>query len=197
MFFPVSRFMGSLKNSYLKMHKSFILPALFILILSCNPTSNQIGSDTTYNLVGTWKFAADQLLDSNYNVIKEDTAVDGLLIYTAEGKMSVQFIWKDRRGPVMGDSIMKQDGFSAGLGLGNNTWSHELSRLFIDTYEGYFGNYEIDNETNTVSHILSGSLRPDKAGTVKKRIFKLQSDSLFLRSADADDRWGVLCVRVR
>lgn len=179
------------------MHKIHILPALFILLLSCNPSLKQNDSVTKNNLVGTWKFVADQLLDSTYHVLKEDTAVDGLLIYTPEGKMSVQFIWKGSRVPFMNDSIMKQDGFSTGLGLGNNTWSPEMSRLFIDTYEGYFGDYEIDNDTQTVSHILSGSLRPDKAGAVKKRIFKLIGDSLFLRSADSMDRWGVLCVRVR
>jgi hypothetical protein len=92
---------------------------------------------------------------------------------------------------------MKQDGFSTGLGLGNNTWSPVLSRLFIDTYEAYFGDYEIDSKTNTVSHILSGSLRPDKMGTVKKRIFQLRGDTLLLRSVDPLDSWGVLCVRNR
>jgi hypothetical protein len=147
--------------------------------------------------VGTWRFVADQLLDSTHHVLKEDTTVDGLLIYTAEGKMSVQFIWKGSRAPFLHDSIMKQDGMSTGLGLGSNTWSPEQARLLIDTYEAYFGDYIIDWNTQTVSHILSGSLRPDKKGAVYKRIFQLSDDSLRLRSADPINRWGVLCVRVR
>lgn len=179
------------------MRKILILPALYILLLSCNPTVEQKDPVTDNNLVGTWKFVADQLLDSNYQVIKEDTAVDGLLIYTSERKMSVQFMWNDSRASVMNDSIMKQDGMSTGLGLGSNSWSLEQSRQLIDTYEAYFGDYEIDWNTSTVSHILSGSLRPDKEGTVKKRIFQLRGDTLFLRGADPVDRWGVLCVRKR
>ena len=179
------------------MSKYRILPALFMLLLSCNPAVKQTDPVTENNLIGTWKFIADQLLDSTYQVVKEDTAVDGLLIYTPDGKMSVQFIWKGSRANLMHDSIMKQDGMSTGLGLGNNTWSLDQARQLIDTYEAYFGDYEVDWNTHTVSHIISGSIRPDKAGGVKKRIFKLTGDTLLLRSADPMDNWGVLCVRNR
>jgi len=179
------------------MRKIHFLPALFILLLSCNPKVEQKETVTENNLVGTWKFIADQLLDSSYHVIKEDTAVDGLLIYTPDGKMSVQFIWKRSRVSIMHDSIMKQDGMSTGLGLGNNTWTLDQSRQLIDTYEAYFGDYQVDWSTHTVSHIISGSIRPDKAGIVKKRIFKLTGDTLLLRSADPMDSWGVLCMRNR
>lgn len=179
------------------MSKNKILPALFMLLFSCNPSMKQKEQVTENNLIGTWKFIADQLLDSSYQVIKEDTSVDGLLIYTPDGKMSVQFIWKGSRANLMNDSIMKQDGMSTGLGLGNNTWSLDQSRQLIDTYEAYFGDYQVDWNTQTVSHIISGSIRPDKAGVVKKRIFKLTGDTLLLRSADPMESWGVLCVKNR
>lgn len=179
------------------MHKIHILPAIIIFLLSCNSAVEQKDPGTEKQLVGTWKFVADQLLDSNNHVIKEDTAVDGLLIYTPEGKMSVQFSWNGSRANLMNDSIMKQDGMSTGLGLGSNTWSLEQARQLIDTYEAYFGDYQVDWDTHTVSHIISGSIRPDKAGIVKKRIFKLSGDSLLLHSADPLEKWGVLCVRNR
>lgn len=179
------------------MHKVQLFPAIILFLLSCNSSVEQKYPGTKKQLVGTWKFVADQLLDSNYQVIKEDTAVDGLLIYTPEGKMSVQFSWKGSRANLVNDSIMKQDGMSTGLGLGNNTWSQDQARQLIDTYEAYFGDYQLDWDTHTVSHIISGSIRPDKAGIVKKRIFKLTGDTLMLRSADPMERWGVLCVRNR
>ena len=179
------------------MHKIHILPALIMFLFSCNSAVEQKDPGTEKQLVGTWKFVADQLLDSNYQVIKEDTAVDGLLIYTPDGKMSVQFSWNGSRVPMMDDSIMKQDGMSTGLGLGNNTWSLDQARQLIDTYEAYFGDYRVDWNTHIVSHIISGSIRPDKAGIVKKRIFKLSGDSLLLHSADPLEKWGVLCVRNR
>jgi len=174
-----------------------ILLSFFILLLSCNSPVKQNDQETEKNLAGTWKFIADQLLDSTNHVIKEDTAVDGLLIYTPDGKMSVQFTWKGKRAPLMNDTLMKQDGMSTGLGLGTNTWSLEQSRQLIDTYEAYFGDYQVDWNTRTVSHILSGSLRPEKTGNIKKRIFQLMGDTLLLRSADPTDSWGVLCVRSR
>lgn len=179
------------------MHKIHLLPALIIFLLSCNPAVEQKDPVTEKQLVGTWKFVADQLLDSNYQVIKEDTAVDGLLIYTPDSKMSVQFGWNGSRANLMNDSIMKQDGMSTGLGLGSNTWSLQQTRQLIDTYEAYFGDYQVDWDTYTVSHIISGGIRPDKAGTVKKRIFKITGDTLLLRSVDPMDNWGVLCVRNR
>jgi Lipocalin-like domain len=186
-------------HNYLKrnMDKVLIVATFCFLIISCETSVKQKEPVAQNQLVGTWKFIADQLLDSTFQVIKEDTAVDGLLIYTPDGKMSVQFIWKGSRGAIIHDSIMKQDGMSTGLGLGNNTWSLDQARQLIDTYEAYFGDYQVDWNTQTVSHIISGNLRPDKAGVVKKRIFKLTGDTLLLRSADPMESWGVLCVRNR
>jgi hypothetical protein len=167
-----------------------------MIMVACN--SNEKAAIASENqIVGTWHFVADQLLDKNNALIKQDTAVDGYLIYTAEGKMSVQLLWKAARNSLMNDTIMNQAGFSPGLGLGYNQWNLEQTRLMIDTYEAYYGDYSIDLNTNTVSHILSGNLRPEKAGIVYKRIFAVKGDSLLLRSSDSADHWGVVCLKVR
>jgi hypothetical protein len=68
-------------------------------MFSCNSPVKQDDPVVENQLKGTWKFVADQLLDSTYHVIKQDTTVDGLPIYTDEGKMSVQFNWKGSRSP--------------------------------------------------------------------------------------------------
>lgn len=69
-------------------------------------------------LTGSWKFIADQQVDGNGNVIDEDKNVDGLLVYTPSGQMSVQLVWFDLRQPLITDTVMKADG--APFGSGHN-----------------------------------------------------------------------------
>ena len=89
---------------------------LLIFTLSCHTTRNKPAAESENKLTGSWKFIADQLLDSADHVIKQDTAVTGLLIYTPGGKVSVQFLWKGTRVPVLNDTSMNKDGKSNGLG---------------------------------------------------------------------------------
>lgn len=169
---------------------------LLIGMQSCNTVTTKPGNENENKLAGSWKVVADQLLDSSYHVIDQDTNIAGLIIYMPDGKMSAQILWKGIRSPIMTDSIMQHDNAAtATLGLGFNTWTFEQTRKLIDTYDSYFGNYTVDWKTNIVTHIMTGNLRPEKEGTVYKRIFKLKGDSLFLRSKDPASRWQVACVR--
>ena len=165
-----------------------------ILFQACNPPGSTSENEKVV-LAGSWKFVADQELDSNNLIVKEDTNVDGLLIYTADGKMSVQLLWQGTRKPMITDSIMNQDGISSGLGLGTNTWTTDQARLIIDTYDAYFGNYSVDWEHNIVTHIIDGNLRPEKNGTTYRRVFTVQDDTLLLRSTDLSKRWQTKWVK--
>ena len=161
-----------------------VLFVLVVTIQSCN--TNQKQAHNTNALVGSWKFVADQELDNSNHVIKEDTNVSGLLIYTADGKMSVQLLWHGSRASLISDTIMNQDGKSLGVGLGNNSWTLDQSRQIIDTYDAYFGDYATDWDNKIVTHRISGNLRPEKEGTSYKRAFENVADTLFLKSADPD-----------
>jgi hypothetical protein len=171
------------------------IPILLIIFFSCNSAKIEIEEQNTNDLAGEWQAVSDQLLNSAGSVIMQDTVVTGLLIYTADGKMSAQILWKGIRSSLMNDSIMKQDGVSTGLGIGSNTWSPEQARKLIDSYDSYFGDYSVDWKTNIVTHTMSGNLRPEKEGTVYKKLFKIKDDSLFLRSTDTASRWQVAWVR--
>ncbi len=164
------------------------LYALFIssVFLQCCKTADKKSDNP---LTGSWNFIADQEIDSAGNVTSQDTSVNGLLIYAPDGKMSVQLLWKGTRAPIINDSIMKQDGSSPGLGLGSNSWDIEQARKIIDTYDAYFGVYSIDKNKNEVTHTISGNLRPEKAGSSYTRSFRINGDSLFLRSTYKNMRW--------
>jgi len=159
--------------------------ALVVTIQSCQ-TASQKRENYNNSLIGSWKFIADQDLDNSNHVKNEDTNVRGLLIYTADGKMSVQLLWYRSRTSLVNDTIMNQDGKSFGVGLGNNNWTLDQSRKIIDTYDAYFGDYSVDWDNKIVKHTISGNLRPEKEGTSYKRAFEIIGDTLFLKSADPD-----------
>jgi hypothetical protein len=156
-----------------------------------------IGQVKPKPIVGCWHFIADQELDETGKVIRQDKQVDGMLIYTPEGYISVQFYWRGKRQPMITDSIMYHDGLSYGLGLGVNSWSTDEARKILDTYDAYFGCYLLNSKSHIVTHIVSGNLRPEKSGITYKRRYILKGDSLFLRSTDPKMKWQAALVRVK
>ena len=158
-----------------------------LILMSCKNENS--------SLIGTWNFTADQEIDSVGNIINQDSNVSGLLLYTADGDMSVQLLWHQKREPIMTDSIMKYDGNSTSIGLGNNSWTPDQNRILIDSYDAYFGKYTVDWDNNIVTHRINGNLRPEKKLKEYKRKFTLKGDTLLLRSPDPKDRWQVLWTR--
>jgi len=169
----------------------FFFPFFFY---SCKNLSNKAKNDNE-PLLGSWRFVEEQELDSTGAVINRDTNVDGLLIYSPEGKMNVQLLYKGTRQKIITETIMNNDGVSSHLGLGFNTWSTEQARTIIDTYDAYFGDYSIDWKDQIVTHIMTGNLRPEKSRTIYKRRFQLRNDTLFLRDAKPNQYWQVVWVK--
>jgi hypothetical protein len=169
--------------------KSISLALVVFVLVSCGQPDSQ--------LAGTWNLVADQELDNDGNVIKEDRNVRGQLIYTPEGNMNVQILWVGTRESMMNEATVKRDGFPAGLGLGENTWTSEQRGLIIDTYDSYFGRYSVDWNESIVSHIVEGDLRPQLKVDTLKRKFTLKGDTLILRGLDLGLRWQVIWVRKR
>jgi len=169
----------------------FILP---FILYSCKQSSNKAKNDNE-PLLGSWRFVEEQELDSNGAVINRYTNVEGLLIYSPDGKMNVQLLYKGTRQRIITDTIMNNDGMSSHLGLGFNTWPTEQARTIIDTYDAYFGDYSIDWKEQVVTHTMTGNLRPEKSGTIYKRRFQLRNDTLFLRDAKPNQYWQVIWVK--
>ena len=169
------------------MQRSLLVAIPFLLIFSCR------NNDPAY--VGTWEFIADQVVDADGNVVKQDTAVSGILIYTKDGDMSVQLIWNSVRQPIMSDSIMQRDGYSTELGIGKNSWTSDQDDALIDSYDGYFGKYIVDNNQGIITHRIDGNMRPEKALTEYKRKFLIKGDTLFLRSVDPKFTWRAVWLK--
>lgn len=151
--------------------------------------------DNAADLSGTWRLVADQEIDNGGSVIREDKNVLGQLIYTPEGNMSIQILWTGLRESIMTDSLIKSDGFPAGIGVGQNSWTSEQRGVLIDTYDGYFGTYSVDWDEGIITHVAEGDFRPQMQTTTYKRKFTLKGDTLFVRGVDLGLRWQVLWVR--
>jgi hypothetical protein len=169
---------------------------LLLLLYSCKQSSNKAKNNND-SFLGSWKMVAEQEVDSTGRINRQDTKVSGLLVYTPEGKMSVQLLYNGTRKHILTDSIMNYDGVSNSIGLGANTWTSEQAKTFIDTYDAYFGDYSIDWQNSIVTHVITGNLRPEKIGTIYKRRFNLNGDTLFLRDTKPDMKWRIVWVRNR
>jgi hypothetical protein len=144
------------------------------------------------DLVGAWEAVEDQGLGPEGEVVARDTTVAGLLIYTPEGRMAVQLMYRGRPGVSTANDVP-----STGVGLGHVGWSAEDARAAIDTYDAYFGAYEVDSEHNIVTHMVVGELRPPGVGARYGRRFELRGDELWLTPEDPAEGWRVVWRRVR
>ncbi len=166
-----------------------------VTIYACSSSSEKL-KGAPDSLLGSWKLVADQQVDSLGKVVLQDTAVSGLIIYTPEGKMSVQWLCYGTRNPIMNDTIMSHDGVTYGTGFGKNTWTMEQARTLIDTYDAYFGAYTIDWENQVVTHVVTGNLRPEQTGKTYYRKFQLKGDTLLLRDTNPSMYWQAAWVRI-
>ncbi len=172
---------------------------LFIMILlGCTPSKKNTESVSPgKEIIGTWKYIEDQLLDAQNNILARDNKVDGLLIYTPEGKVSMQFYWRGVREPILNDTIMNKNGKSTGLGMGSNTWSLEETRKLIDSYKAYFGNYAYDPEHHVITHTSLGNIRPEKEGAEYSRNIFVRNDTLLLSNINPQEHWRAVCIKVK
>jgi hypothetical protein len=85
----------------------------------------------------------------------------GLLVYDPSGFLSVQ-IMSDPREP----------------------YGHDPENLAVHAhYYAYFGTFEIDERSKTITHHVRGSLRPDEIGLIYQQTFTLSDDQLTLLTA--------------
>lgn len=138
------------------------------------------------SLVGTWSAQAEETVDPAGRTLASSPA-RGLLVYTPEGRMAVQIVVLPR--PVV-PAVPEGPGEV-------NAWNPEQTRTVIETYDAYFGTYEIDEAHHTVTHHVQGELRPNLDGAAFRRRYEIDGDRLTLRSTDPRETWRVVWKRVR
>jgi hypothetical protein len=120
------------------------------------------------DLVGTWQLVSRVDRDAAGSVVPELSLgpdPTGYLIYDSAGHVAVQLMKSHRTGSPCEITAPAQ---------GNN-----LAQ--VGGYDAYFGRYEVDWSTGTVTHILEGALAPADVGRRLSRRFKVDGDTLTIQ----------------
>lgn len=176
------------------MIRSFPVPiGLLLLLSSALGAQAACSRPLSDNLVGTWEMVEEQDLDAQGQVRATDRDVSGMLVYTTEGRVAVQIMYRHGRPTVS----TANDVESTGLGLGNVRWGAEAAQATIDTYDAYFGTYAVDAPKGLVTHRVMGELRPPGLGAQYERRFEFHGDELWLSSPDPKQHWRIVWRRVK
>lgn len=172
--------------------KRVLLVALAVAAANCTP-DNQLETRASRALdravsplVGTWIVRAIVTTDSAGRTIDSSQPV-GMIVYTPEGRMAVQIMVLPR--PVVPPVPEGPDEVTA--------WSSAQVRRVVETYDAYFGTYEVDEVRHVVTHHVEGELRPNYVGAAYERRYEVDGDQLILRSANLDEHWQVVWERVK
>ena len=118
-------------------------------------------------LIGAWRLVS---LDnvSPQGTLDAVAGLQGSLIYTADGHMSVQVVYPE-----------------PGV---NNDYT-------LNGYEASFGTYVVNESAHTVTHHVQGSITPGLVGKSLIRAYQLQGGRLIIHSTRPDEHWQVIWER--
>ena len=127
-------------------------------------TDNQRIQD---RLIGGWRLAWLEEPDANGEVHKADCT--GLLVYTRDGHMSVQVMY---RNPQPGTNAAPVQYAQGG-------------------YEASYGTYEIDADAHTFTFHVEGALVRTLLGKDLTRVFAFSGKQLIVKPSNPNEHWRV------
>jgi Lipocalin-like domain len=124
-------------------------------------------------LIGTWQLISQhtEFPDGNIQATRGENP-SGLLMYDAQGNMSVQLMRTDEKS--------------------GQHFDLREAATFIQEYHAYFGTYSVHEDIGEVHHHIIGAAFPDYRGTCQIRPFTLEGDTLTLRVFATDDTIRIL-----
>ena len=117
--------------------------------------------------VGAWRLA--WLEEPGADGRNQRADCTGLLVYTRDGHMSVQVMYRNARAGGGASPVQ----YAAG------------------GYEASFGTYAIDEASHTFTFHVEGALVRALIGKDLTRIFELSGNQLIVRSSNPDEHWRV------
>jgi len=117
--------------------------------------------------IGAWRLAWLEEADAAGNVHRADCT--GMLVFTREGRMSVQVMYRDpQAGTPSGPVQYVQGG-----------------------YEASFGTYEIDARAHRFTYRVEGALVRSLIGKDLTRLFELSGKQLIVKPSSPEEHWRV------
>jgi hypothetical protein len=149
-----------------------VVPLLLALVTvsgSALAGSQDRGDDerVRQQFIGAWRLVWLEEPGADGEVHKADCT--GMLVFTREGRMSVQVMYREPRvGAVAGPVQYAQGG-----------------------YEASFGRYAVDAGAGTFTYRVEGALVRTLIGKELTRRFELTGNQLIVRSSDPKEHWKV------
>jgi len=116
---------------------------------------------------GAWRLVWLEEPDVSGKIHRADCA--GLLVYTRDGHMSVQVMYRNPQTAGQAGPVQYAQG----------------------GYEASFGTYQVDENTHTFTFHVEGAMVRSLIGKDLPRAFELTGKQLVVRSTDPNERWQV------
>lgn len=136
------------------------LPLGLVICFLTQPTPSQVVLGTPEQaLLGVWQLVSAKDVRSGGETLDWlGNTPSGTIIYTAGGRMAVQFM-RDPRATFAGGSMWTSDG--------RDLLASVTPGEIRDAYTGYYaysGIYTLDVQAHTITHHVQASLRPEEVG---------------------------------
>jgi hypothetical protein len=152
-----------------------LLLGITITTLSGSQSQNgkdHSGTDSIQNrFVGAWRLAWLEEEGADGKIHRADCT--GLLVYTRDGHMSVQVMYRNRQGNSQAATNVAPVQYAQG------------------GYEASFGTYEIDEPAHHFTFHVEGALVRTLIGKDLTRIFEFSGKQLIVKSSSPDEHWRV------
>jgi hypothetical protein len=117
--------------------------------------------------IGAWRLAWLEEPGADGKVHRADCT--GLLVYTRDGHMSVQVMYRNPQTATQGGPVQYAQG----------------------GYESSFGTYEINDRSHTFNYHVEGALVRSLVGKDLTRVYELSGKQLIVKSPDPNENWRV------
>jgi len=157
------------------MKKLRLLGMMFLFTCLTMPSGSAMldrsGHESVRNhFIGAWRLVSLEEPDANGKIHKPDCT--GLLLYTRDGHVSVQVMYRSQQaGTTTGPVQYAQGG-----------------------YEASFGTYRIDDADTFTFHV-EGALVRGLIGKDLKRVYELSGNQLIVKSPDPNEHWQAVWER--
>ncbi len=155
----------------MRSHSTTGLMFVCIFWFSClTPSGGQVPTDhpaVKDRFVGAWRLAWLEEPDADGKVHKADCT--GMLVYTHDGHMSVQVMYRNPQSGGQGGPVQYAQG----------------------GYEASFGTYQIDESNRTFTFHVEGAMVRSLIGKDLPRSFELSGNQLIVKSTNPNEHWRV------